>query len=136
VIVKRLDAIQNFGAMDVLCTDKTGTLTQDHIVLQRHIDIDGQDSVKVLEYAWLNSHYQTGLKNLLTWPCWPAAASSPGRPGQHLPQGGRDPLRLPAPPHVGGGGRAGRASPADLQGRHRGDLAACTQVRRARPSSL
>ncbi len=65
VIVKRLDAIQNFGAMDVLCTDKTGTLTQDHIVLQRHIDIDGQDSVKVLEYAWLNSQYQTGLKNLL-----------------------------------------------------------------------
>ena len=65
VVVKRLDAIQNFGAMDVLCTDKTGTLTQDRIVLQRHIDIDGQDSVKVLEYAWLNSHYQTGLKNLL-----------------------------------------------------------------------
>lgn len=65
VIVKRLDAIQNFGAMDVLCTDKTGTLTQDHIVLQRHIDIDGQDSLQVLEYAWLNSHYQTGLKNLL-----------------------------------------------------------------------
>jgi Mg2+-importing ATPase len=51
--------------MDVLCTDKTGTLTQDHIVLQRHIDIDGQDSLQVLEYAWLNSHYQTGLKNLL-----------------------------------------------------------------------
>ena len=65
VIVKRLDAIQSFGAMDVLCTDKTGTLTQDHIVLQRHIDIDGQDSLQVLEYAWLNSHYQTGLKNLL-----------------------------------------------------------------------
>ncbi|KAB2967028.1 magnesium-translocating P-type ATPase [Zoogloea sp.] len=65
VIVKRLDAIQNFGAMDVLCTDKTGTLTQDHIVLQRHIDIDGHDSLKVLEYAWLNSHYQSGLKNLL-----------------------------------------------------------------------
>ena len=65
VIVKRLDAIQNFGAMDVLCTDKTGTLTQDRIVLQRHIDIDGQDSLPVLEYAWLNSHYQTGLKNLL-----------------------------------------------------------------------
>ena len=65
VIVKRLDAIQNFGAMDVLCTDKTGTLTQDHIVLQRHTDIDGRKSVEVLQYAWLNSHYQTGLKNLL-----------------------------------------------------------------------
>ncbi|MCK6395276.1 magnesium-translocating P-type ATPase [Zoogloea sp.] len=65
VIVKRLDAIQNFGAMDVLCTDKTGTLTQDHIVLQRHVDIDGRDSLDVLKYAWLNSHYQTGLKNLL-----------------------------------------------------------------------
>ena len=65
VVVKRLDAIQNFGAMDVLCTDKTGTLTQDHIVLARHTDVFGHASDEVLEFAFLNSHYQTGLKNLL-----------------------------------------------------------------------
>ncbi|MGC2774251.1 MAG: magnesium-translocating P-type ATPase [Bradyrhizobium sp.] len=65
VIVKRLNAIQNFGAMDVLCTDKTGTLTQDRIILKRHIDIQGHDSDEVLEYAFLNSHFQSGLRNLL-----------------------------------------------------------------------
>jgi Mg2+-importing ATPase len=65
VIVKRLHAIQNFGAMDVLCTDKTGTLTQDRIILKRHLDIRGNDCERVLEYAYLNSHYQSGLKNLL-----------------------------------------------------------------------
>ncbi|MCF7545748.1 magnesium-translocating P-type ATPase [Pseudomonas petrae] len=65
VIVKRLDAIQNFGAMDVLCTDKTGTLTQDRIFLARHVDVWGDESDDVLEMAYLNSYYQTGLKNLL-----------------------------------------------------------------------
>lgn len=65
VVVKRLDAIQNFGAMDILCTDKTGTLTQDKIALARHADAYGQDSGEVLNFAFLNSHYQTGLKNLL-----------------------------------------------------------------------
>ncbi len=65
VIVKRLDAIQNFGAMDILCTDKTGTLTQDKIFLARHMDVQGEDSDDVLEMAYLNSYYQTGLKNLL-----------------------------------------------------------------------
>lgn len=65
VIVKRLDAIQSFGAMDVLCTDKTGTLTEDHIVLARHLDVWGNTSDSVLEMAYLNSYYQTGLKNLL-----------------------------------------------------------------------
>lgn len=65
VIVKRLNAIQNFGAMDVLCTDKTGTLTQDRIILKRHLDIHGDESERVLQYAYLNSHFQSGLKNLL-----------------------------------------------------------------------
>jgi Mg2+-importing ATPase len=65
VIVKRLDAIQNFGAMDVLCTDKTGTLTQDKIFLARHVDVWGEESDEVLAMAYLNSYYQTGLKNLL-----------------------------------------------------------------------
>lgn len=65
VIVKRLDAIQSFGAMDVLCTDKTGTLTQDKIALARHTDAAGNDSDEVLGFAYLNSYFQTGLKNLL-----------------------------------------------------------------------
>ncbi|MGE5561671.1 MAG: magnesium-translocating P-type ATPase [Chloroflexota bacterium] len=65
VIVKRLNAIQNFGAMDVLCTDKTGTLTQDRVVLERHLDVTGHTSQRVLRLAFLNSYHQTGLKNLL-----------------------------------------------------------------------
>jgi Mg2+-importing ATPase len=65
VIVKRLNAIQNLGAMDVLCTDKTGTLTQDRVILERHVDVHGEESERVLEYAYLNSFHQTGLKNLL-----------------------------------------------------------------------
>jgi P-type Mg2+ transporter len=65
VIVKNIDAIQNFGAMDILCTDKTGTLTQDKIILKMHLDVYGEESDEVLEYAYLNSYYQTGLKNLL-----------------------------------------------------------------------
>jgi len=65
VIVKRLNAIQNFGAIDVLCTDKTGTLTQDKVILERHVDVNGEEDEQVLEFAFLNSHYQTGLKNLL-----------------------------------------------------------------------
>ena len=65
VIVKRLNAIQNFGAMDVLCTDKTGTLTQGKIVLEKHLDAEGEPSEKVLQYGYLNSFHHTGLKNLL-----------------------------------------------------------------------
>lgn len=65
VIVKRLDAIQNVGAMDVLCTDKTGTLTLDRVILERHCDVAGNDDEGVLLDAYLISHFQTGLKNLL-----------------------------------------------------------------------
>lgn len=65
VIVKRLEAIQNLGAMTVLCTDKTGTLTQNKIFLAHYSDAWGNQSDKVLEYTYLNSYYQTGLKNLL-----------------------------------------------------------------------
>ncbi len=65
VVVKRLNAIQNFGAMDVLCTDKTGTLTLDKIVLERHLDLHGEESDEALEYGYLNSRFQTGLKNLM-----------------------------------------------------------------------
>jgi len=65
VIVKRLNAIQNIGAMDILCTDKTGTLTIDKIVLERHLNVLGVEDDEVLKWAYLNSYHQTGLKNLL-----------------------------------------------------------------------
>lgn len=65
VIVKHLSSIQNFGAIDVLCTDKTGTLTQDRVILEKHVDITGKESSDVLQYAYLNSFYQTGLRNLI-----------------------------------------------------------------------
>lgn len=64
-IIKDLNTIQNFGAMDILCTDKTGTLTQDHIVLQQYLDVHGNPDIRILRHAFLNSHFQTGLKNLL-----------------------------------------------------------------------
>ncbi|KUH47322.1 magnesium-translocating P-type ATPase [Mycoplasmopsis meleagridis] len=64
-IVKNLNSIQNFGAMDIFCTDKTGTLTMDQVVLERHLDVKGQENCQVLKYGFLNSYYQTGLKNLL-----------------------------------------------------------------------
>jgi Mg2+-importing ATPase len=65
VIVKRLNSIQNFGAMDVLCTDKTGTLTMDHVILELHCDVFKNESEEVMHDAYLISHFQTGLKNIL-----------------------------------------------------------------------
>jgi Mg2+-importing ATPase len=65
VIVKRLNAIQNFGAMDVLCTDKTGTITEGRIVLEKHLDVSGNMNDDILYMAFLNSYYQTGLKSLM-----------------------------------------------------------------------
>jgi hypothetical protein len=116
VIVKHLHAIQNFGAMDLLCTDKTGTLTQDRVVLERYVDVTNRPSEDVLRYAYMNSFYQTGLRNLLdravlahgeSLPCDPVftphdplLAHGAGRPrdrhageldivGRHAPQLGR-----------------------------------------------
>lgn len=65
VIVKQLNSIQNLGAMNILCTDKTGTLTEDKVVLVRHLDPNGNECDRVLHFAYLNSFYQTGLKNLI-----------------------------------------------------------------------
>lgn len=65
VIVKKLNAIQNFGAMDILCTDKTGTITENRVVLVRYLDLKGDESEHVLRMAYLNSFFQTGLKNLI-----------------------------------------------------------------------
>lgn len=64
-IVKRLSSIQTFGEMNILCTDKTGTLTEDEIILEKYMDVDGNESKRVLKHAFLNSYFQTGLKNLI-----------------------------------------------------------------------
>ncbi|MDI9475301.1 MAG: magnesium-translocating P-type ATPase [Natronincolaceae bacterium] len=64
-VVKRLDAIQNFGAMDILCTDKTGTLTLDEIIVEKHLDVHGNENDRVLRHAYLNSYHQTGFRNLM-----------------------------------------------------------------------
>lgn len=64
-IVKNLNSIQNFGAIDILCTDKTGTLTQDKVVLEYHLNVKGDDDTRVLRHAYLNSYFQTGYKNLM-----------------------------------------------------------------------
>ncbi|MGI6005926.1 MAG: magnesium-translocating P-type ATPase [Ruminococcus sp.] len=65
VIIKDLNAIQNLGSIDILCTDKTGTLTQDKVVLEYHLNVDGKEDNRVLRHAFLNSYFQTGLKNLI-----------------------------------------------------------------------
>jgi len=65
VIVKRLNSIQNFGAMDVLCTDKTGTLTQNHIIVMKHVDLFDKEDERVFRYSFLNSYHQTGFRNLM-----------------------------------------------------------------------
>ena len=64
-IVKRLSAIQTFGQMNILCTDKTGTLTEDEVVLEKYMDVSGNESIRILRHAFLNSYFQTGLKNLI-----------------------------------------------------------------------
>ena len=64
-IVKNLNSIQNFGAIDILCTDKTGTLTQDQVVLEYHMNLKGEEDIRVLRHAYLNSYFQTGYKNLM-----------------------------------------------------------------------
>lgn len=65
VVIKNLNSIQNLGSIDILCTDKTGTLTQDKVALEYHLDINGREDNRVLRHAFLNSYYQTGLKNLM-----------------------------------------------------------------------
>jgi len=64
-IVKRLSAIQTFGQMNILCTDKTGTLTEDKVILEKYMDVFGNESPRILKHAFLNSYFQTGLKNLI-----------------------------------------------------------------------
>lgn len=85
VVVKRLNAIQNLGAMDVLCTDKTGTLTQDRVILEHHLDVHDNEDPEVLRLAWLNSQHQTGLRNLMDTAVLRHAEEHRGRKGVRLP---------------------------------------------------
>ncbi|MFF7062362.1 magnesium-translocating P-type ATPase [Pseudomonas sp. NPDC008258] len=78
VVVKRLNAIQNFGSMDVLCTDKTGTLTEDRIILEQCLAADGSADPRLLELAWLNSYHQSGVKNLMDQAVLRCTADQPG----------------------------------------------------------
>ena len=66
-IVKNLNSIQNFGAMDILCTDKTGTLTQDKVVLEYHLNVNGEDDTRVLRHAYLNSYFRQDIKISWIW---------------------------------------------------------------------
>jgi Mg2+-importing ATPase len=120
-IVKRLNAIQNFGAMDILCTDKTGTLTQNKIILERHLDIHGK-----------RGHSGAGIRLAQQLPpdraeesarrCGAGifSATRAGGKAPALPKNRRDPVRLPAPPYVGGSSQRRWPEPPGLQGRDRG----------------
>ena len=132
VIVKRINAIQNLGAMDVLCTDKTGTLTRDEIILERHCDVALREDDGVLALAYINSHFQTGLKNVLDRAVLAHEESHASRARPGAREGRRDPVRLRAADHVGRRPHAGRERPHHLQGRSRGDLPAMRELRARR----
>ena len=105
-----------------LCTDKTGTLTQDKIVLERHTDVFGTESSEVLDYAYLNSYHQTGLKNLLDVAVLEhVELQRKLNVTRQFQQDRRSSLRFPAPPHVGDGLGTRRPALADLQRRGRRD---------------
>jgi Mg2+-importing ATPase len=121
VIVKQLNAIQNFGGMDVLCTDKTGTLTMDQVILERHCDVMQKENDEVLRDAYLIAHFQTGLKNVLD------RAVLSHRESHHQVIEGFNkvdeiPFDFRAPDDVRGGGDAGQGSSAPDQGCAGGDL--------------
>ena len=111
VIVRRLDAIENLGSMDILCTDKTGTLTEGTIVLSDVLDAESRPSDEVRRLAFLNAAFETGIENPLD-AAIVAAGESAGLTTARLHQDRRNPLRLPAPPahHRRGRGRQRRHS--------------------------
>ena len=112
VIVKRLHSIQNFGAMDVLCTDKTGTLTLDRVIIEKHCDVVRQEDDEVLAMAYLNSYFQTGLKNVLDRAVLEHREVHAEINVARMGEGRRDSLRLLAAADVGGGRDARRTPTA------------------------
>ena len=134
VIVKRINAIQNLGAMDVLCTDKTGTLTMDHVILEQHCDVVLKEDEGVLALAYLNSHFQTGLRNVMDRAVLAHTGDPPSREDSRIRKGGRDPVRLPAAHHVGRGPYARRQGPNHQQGSSGGHLPALHELRARRPA--
>ena len=126
VIVKNLNSIQNLGAMDVLCTDKTGTLTLDKVVLEMHLNAEGREDASVLFRACLNSRFQTGLKNLMDVAVIERAQEL-GERGElslsaleNFRKADELPFDFSAPPHERGCRQRGEM-PARHQGRRRGD---------------
>jgi Mg2+-importing ATPase len=129
VIVKRINSIQNLGAMDVLCTDKTGTLTMDKIVLERYCDVALHEDEGVLALAYINSHFQTGLKNVLDRAVLAHEETHAHAGVPEYREVDEIPFDFPAPDHVGRGPHAGRQGSHHLQGRARGDLPQCRSFR-------
>ena len=136
VIVKRLNSIQNLGAMDVLCTDKTGTLTLDRVILERHCDVVRHEDEGVLVLAYLNSHFQTGLKNVLDRAILQFEEIHEKFSVPELQESRRDPLRFLPKTDVGDRRDARGNPPADLQGRHRGRVSPLQVVRVGRERSI
>ncbi len=132
VIVKQLNAIQNLGAMDILCTDKTGTLTMDHIILEKHCDVVLETDTTVLELAYLNSHFQTGLKNLLDRAILKHEDDLAGVPLKDFAKVDEIPFDFVAQADVGGGENARRQEPADRQGGAGGNLQSLRRLRDGR----
>ena len=124
VIVKRLNSIQNLGAMDVLCTDKTGTLTLDRVILERHCDVVRNEDEGVLVLAYLNSHFQTGLKNVLDRAILQFQEIHEKSAVPELQESRRDPVRFLAEADVGGRRNARGNPPPDLQRGHGGGVPA------------
>ena len=114
--------------MDILCTDKTGTLTMDRVILEKHCDVVRKEDDAVLLLAYLNSYFQTGLKNVLDRAILELTRAARQVRGPGVQEGRRDPLRFRAQADVGGRGDARRQAPADLQGRAGGGLQALQHV--------
>ncbi len=134
VIVKRINAIQNLGAMDVLCTDKTGTLTLDRVILDSHCDVVLKEDDGVLALAYLNSYFQTGLRNVMDRAVLAHPEDTRPRAHSRARQGGRDSVRLSAAHHVGRGADTRGERPDHQQGRPRGNLPPLRTVRTGRPT--
>ena len=132
MIVKRLNSIQNLGAMDVLCTDKTGTLTLDRVILERHCDVVRKEDDDVLVLAYLNSHFQTGLRNVLDRAILEHREIHDEVSVPECQKVDEIPFDFSRQADVGGRRDARGRAPADLQGGAGGGLRALQPLRAGR----